>query len=145
MGITPHNRISTKHQKRRGRAPGGCRTILNKLEGGMLYQKTRDSWMFFPRTLSTIGKQLSPTGITPTILCWILPSQDTTHNLNNLKQMSKKTDPYCKDRPGSSLPPDTCKCNNRSNIHINGRRYIISLSMVTLWYHTRTRRIYNFQ
>ena len=46
MGITLYNHISTKHQKRRGIAPGGCITILNKQEGGALYQNMRDSLFF---------------------------------------------------------------------------------------------------
>ena len=33
MGIDPHNRISTKHQKIRGHVPRSCRTIFNKWEG----------------------------------------------------------------------------------------------------------------
>ena len=50
---------------------------------------------------------------------WFLPDQDSTHDLRNEKQMSNKTNYYWKDRPGRSLPPDTCKRNNRVDIHRN--------------------------
>ena len=111
----------------------------------MLYQKRRDSWLFIPRTLTTIYKQPGPTGITPTMILWLLPAQDTTHDLINAKQMANKTDPYWKDRPGHSLPPDTSKYKNCVNMHSNSRRASLYLPTVTLWHHTRTRRIYDCQ
>ena len=145
MGITPHNRISTKHQKGRGCAPGGFRTIINKQEGGTLYQKTRDSWLFIPRPFGTICKQPDPTLITPTMFLWLLTDQDTTHDLINAKQMTNKTDIYWKVKPGRSLPPDTCKRKNCVDMHSNSRQARFSLPVVTFWYHTCTGRIYNCQ
>ena len=65
--------------------------------------------MFIPKPLRTIGKQPGPTGITPTIILWLLTDQDTTHYLSNAKQMANKMDPYWKDRPGRILPIDTFK------------------------------------
>ena len=114
MGTTPHNIISIRHQKRRGRSHGGCIKILNKREGVTLYQKTRDSWLFVSRPLRTIYEQPGPTWITPTMLLWLLPAQDTTHDLRNAKQMANKTDTYWKYRSGCSLPLDTCKFDNFS-------------------------------
>ena len=105
MVITPNNRISTKHQKCRGSAPRGCRTIINKQKGVILYQNTRDPCLIIPRPLRTIGKQPGPTGVTPTILLWLLPAHDSTHDLINAKQMDNKTNPYWKNIPGRSLPP----------------------------------------
>ena len=96
MGIAPHNIISTKHQKCRGCVPRGCRTIINKREGGTLYQKKRNPWLLIPRPLRTFGKQPGPTGVTKTMLLWFLPAQDSTHDLCNTKQMAKKTNPYWK-------------------------------------------------
>ena len=90
MGITPHIRISTKHQKCRGYSPWGCITIINKREGGTLYKKTLNTWLIIPRPLRTVGKQLSPTGVTPTIILWVLYAQDSTHDHCNTKQMKKK-------------------------------------------------------
>ena len=90
MEINPHNRISTKHQKCRGPAPEGCRKILNKREGGTLYQKTNDSLFFIPRPFRTICKKPGPTRINTTILLWIMPAQDTTHDIRNAKQVAKK-------------------------------------------------------
>ena len=43
MGIAPHNRISKKVQKYRDHDPKGCRKVLNKKEGGTLYQKKRNT------------------------------------------------------------------------------------------------------
>ena len=119
MGITPHNRISTKHQKYRGRAPSGCRTIINKREGVTLYQNMCNPWLLIPMPLSTFGKKPGPTGVTPTMLLWILPDQDSTRDLSNAKQMGNKNNPYLENIPGRSLPSDTCKRNNRVDIHLN--------------------------
>ena len=83
-----HNIISTTHKKCRGRAPRGCTKVINKLERGTLYQKTQDPWMLIPRPLRSFGKQPSPTEITPTMLLWILPDQDSTYDLSNAKQMA---------------------------------------------------------
>ena len=143
MGITPHNRISTRRQKFRGRVPRSCRTILNKLEGGTLYQKTRNPLMIIPRHLRNFGKQPGPTGVTPTNLLWFLPAQGSTHDLSNSNQMANKTNTYCKNTPGRSLPPDTCKLNNRVGMHFNSRRDSLSLPEVTIWHHTRSSRIYD--
>ena len=145
MGITPHSRIYTKHQKCRGSSPGDWRKFLNKLEGVMLYQKTCDLLLLIPRPLRTICKQPCPTGITPTMLLWILPAQDTTHDISNANQTTNKTDPYWKDRPGQILPPDTFKWSNCVDMHSNIRRSSLFLPVVTLWYHTRTSRIYYCQ
>ena len=41
--------------------------------------------------------------------------------------MSNKNNTYWENRPGRSLPPDTCKRNNRVNIHCNSRRASFSL------------------
>ena len=124
---------------------GGCRTIINKLEGRTLYQNTRDSWLFIPRPLMNICKQPGPTGITPTMILWLLPAQDTSHDLINTKQMANKTDPYWKDGPGISLLTDTLKYDNFAGMHSNSRRASLSLPVVNLWQHTRTRRIYDYQ
>ena len=144
MGINPHNRISTEHQKFRGRACRGCRTVLNKREGGMLYQKMCNLWLLIPSPLMTFVKQPGPTGVTPTMILGLLPDQDSTHDLINAKKMANKTNPYWKNRPGRSLLPDTCNCENRINMHCNSWRAILSLPEVTLWHHTRTRRICEF-
>ena len=48
------------------------------------------------------------------MLLWILPGQDSTHDLSNTKQMANKTDTYWKYRSGCSLPLDTCKFDNFS-------------------------------
>ena len=145
MGIAPHNRISTKHQKCRGRSPWGCRTIINKRGGGTLYQNMFNPWLLVLRTLRSFGKKLGPTGVTPTMLLWFLPAQDFTHDLCNVKQMANKTNPYFKNRPGRNLPPDTCKRDNRVNIHFNSWRAIFSLFDFTLWHHTWTSGIYDCQ
>ena len=62
--------------------------------------------------------------ITTAIILWLLPDQDTTHDIINVKRMTNKTDLYWKDIPGLSLPPDTCKYYNRVDLHINSRRAI---------------------
>ena len=145
MVIIPHNKISTKHQKHRGCAPKGCRTIINKWEGGMLYQNMCDSLLFITRPSSTICKQLGPSRITTTIILWLLPAQDTPHDIINTKQMANKTGVYWKNGPGRSLPPDTWKCYNQVNLHSNSRKSSLSLHVVTLWHKTRTRIIYDCQ
>ena len=145
MGTTPHNLISSIHQKLRGHAPGGCRTIINKQEGGTLYQKTHDSWLFITRPLSNIYKQPGPMWINLTMLLWLLTAQYNTHVLSNTKQMANKTDPYRKERPVFRLPLDTWKYNNRGDMHSNSRRASISLPAITLWNHTCNRRIYDCQ
>ena len=76
-------------------------------KGGTLYQKKRNPRLLIPRPLRTFGKQTSPTGVTPTMLLWFLPAQDSTHDLCNAKQMTNKTNHYWKNRTGRSLPPDT--------------------------------------
>ena len=143
MGITPHNIISTKYLKRRGRAPRGCRTILNKREGGMLYQKTRNTGLLITSPLRSFGKQPGPTGVTPTMLLWFLPAQDSTHDICNAKQISNKPNTYWKDRLGRSLPLDTRKHNNCVDMHCNNRRASLSLPEVKLWHNTLTSRIYD--
>ena len=145
MGSSPHNRISTKHQKCRGRAPRGCIQVLNKRKGGTLYQKTRNPRLLIPSPLKTFGKQLGPPGVTPTMLLWFLPAQDSTHDLCNAKQMADKTNPYCKNRPAHSLTPDTRKCDNRVDMHCNSQRARFSRFDVTLWHHTCTSGIYDCQ
>ena len=140
MGITPHSIISTKHQKWRGCSPRGCRIILNKLEGWMLYQKTRNIRLLIPRTLRTFVKRPGPTRVTPTMILWLLPAHDSTHDLYNAKQMAKKNEYLLENRLGHSLPPDTCKCDNRVNMHCNSLRDSLYLSEVNLWRHTRTSR-----
>ena len=113
MRISPHNRISTKYQKCRGRDPRGCITILIQRKGGMLYQNTCDTWLLIPRPLRTFGKQPGPTGVTPNMLLLLLFAQDSIHDISNAKQMADKTNPYWENRPGCSLPLDSCKRNNR--------------------------------
>ena len=119
MDIAPHNRISTKHKKCRSRAPRSGRTILNKREGRTLHQKTCNPWLVILGPLRTFGKQPSPTGVTPTMLLWVLYAQDSTHDLCNAKQMANKNNPYWKNRPGRSLPPDTRKRENRIDMNCN--------------------------
>ena len=145
MGIAPNNRISTKHQKCRGRAPRGCIKIVNKREGGTLYQKTHNRCLLIIRPLRTFVKQPGPTGDNPTMILWFLSAQDSTHDLCNTKQMSNKTNPYWKNRPGRSLPPDTRKCENRIDMHCNSRQASFSLFEVTLWHHTCTSGVYDYQ
>ena len=142
MSIAPHNRISTKHQKCRGCSPRGCRTILNKREGVTLYQKTRNIWLLIPRPLRTFCKQPGPTGVTPTMILWFLPTQGSTNYLCNAKHMANKTNHYWKNRLGHSLPLDTCKRDNCVYMNCNSQRTIFSLFQVTLWHHTCTSRIY---
>ena len=145
MGIAPHNRISTKHKKRRGRTPRSSRKILNKLEGRKLLQKTRDPWLLIPRPLRTVGKQPSPMGDTPTMLLWFLPDQDSTHDLCNTNQMANKTNLHWKNRHGRSLPPNTCTCKHRIDMHCDSWRASLSLFEVTLWHHTCTSGINKYQ
>ena len=59
--------------------------------------------MLIPMLLRNFGKQPGPTGVTPTMLLWLLSDQNSTHDFSNTKQMANKTNPYCKDRPGRSL------------------------------------------
>ena len=47
------------------------------------------------------------------MLLWVLSAQYYTHDLCNAKQISNKANPYWKNRPGRSLPPDTRKRENR--------------------------------
>ena len=77
-------------KKRRGHAPGGCRTIFNILEGGTIYQKTCDSILLISRTFRTICKQPVPTRITTTMLLLLLTAQDTPHDLSNAKKWPTK-------------------------------------------------------
>ena len=143
MDITPHNQISPNHQKRRGRAPRGCRKIINKWKGVKIYQKRCDPWLFIPWPFGNICKQPGPKGITPTMLLWIIPAQDSTHYLRNAKQMANKTNPYWKNRPGRSLLTDTCTRDNHIDVHCNSTWASLSLPEVNLWHHTRTSRIYD--
>ena len=94
MGIPPHNWICTKHQKHRGRAPGFCRTILNKQEGGMLYQTMRDSQLLIPRIFMTICKQPGSMRITTVMILWLLMARYIPHSISKSKQMSNKIDHY---------------------------------------------------
>ena len=91
--------------------------MINKREGRTLRQKTRDPLLIIPRPLRTVGKQPSPTGVTPSMLLWFLPAQDSTHDLCNVKQMANKTNPHWKNRPGRSLPQNTCKHEHRIDMH----------------------------
>ena len=134
-------RMFLKHQKLGGCAPGGCITIIIKRDGGAVYQKTCDPLIFIPSPLRNICKQLVPTGITPTILLWILNAQYYTYDLSNVNQMANNMNPCWEDRPGHSLPPDTCKRNNRIDMHINSRQARLSLPALTLWHHTCTSKI----
>ena len=134
-----------KTSKYRGRAPRGYRTILNRREGLTLYQKSCNTRLLIPRPLRTFGKQPGPTGFTPIMILWFLHTQDSTHDLCNAKQMANKINPYCENRPGRSLPLDTCKRDNRVDMHYNSRRASLSLTEVTLWHHTSTSRIYYCQ
>ena len=145
IGITPHNQISTKHQKCRSRTPRGCRTIINKWEGGTIYQNMRDSWLFIISPFRTICKQPGPTIITTSMILWLLLDQDTPHYFRNAKQMTYKTDIYQKSGHGRILPPDPRKCYNRVNLHSNIRQASLSLPVVTFLHHTRTSRIYDCQ
>ena len=94
MAITPHNWISTKHQKHRCCAPGFFRTIINKQEGVTLYQTICDSRLFIPRTFGAICKQPGPKIITTVMRLWILIAQYTPHGISNSKQISNETDHY---------------------------------------------------
>ena len=105
------------------------RTILNKWEGGTLHQNMCNPWLLIPRPLKTVGKQLSPTGVTPTMLLWFLPAQDYTHDLCNAKQMANKTNTYWKNRPGRSLLPDTRKRKNRVDIHCDSWQASLSIKI----------------
>ena len=145
MGIDPHNRISKKHKKCRSLTPGSSRTILNKWEGRTLHQKTRNPWLLIPRHLRTVGKQPSPTGVTPTMFLWFLPAQDSTHDLCNDKQIANKTNTYRKNRPGRSLPLDTCTREHRIDMHWDSWRASLSLFEVTLWNQTCSSGVYNYQ
>ena len=145
MGIAPHNRISTKHKKFRSRGPRSSRTILNKWEGRTLHENMRNPWLLIPSPLSTDYKQLSPTGVTTIMLLWFLPAQDSTHDLCNAKQMAKKTNPHWKNRPGRSLPADTCTREHRIDMHWYFWRASLSLFEVTLWHHTCTSGVYGYQ
>ena len=145
MSISPHNQIFTKHKNCRSRTLRISRTILNKWEGRMLHQKTHNPWLLISRPLRTVGKQPSPTLVTTTMLLWVLSDQYYTHDLCNVKQMSNKTNPYWKNRPGRSLPPDTCKHENHINMNCNSRQAIFSLFEFTLWHHTCNSGIYDYQ
>ena len=62
----------------------------------MLYKKMLDPWLIITRSLRTFVKQTCPIEVTPTILLWLLPAQDSTHDLSNENQTANKTNPYCK-------------------------------------------------
>ena len=83
-----------------------CRTILNKQEGGVLYQRTHDSRFSIPRPISNIYKQPGPTRITTSVLLWILLTQYTPHDIINAKRISYKMDIYWENGSGHSLPPN---------------------------------------
>ena len=99
--------------------------------------------MLISRPLRTFGKQPGPTGVTTTMILWLLPAKYSTHDIWNAKQIANKTNPYRKIRPGNSLTPDTCKRDNRVNMHCNIWKASLSLPEVNLWYHTRTSRRYD--
>ena len=145
MGIAPHNRISTKHKKCRSRTPRSSRTILNKWEGITLRQKKCNPWLIIPRPLRTVGKQPSPTEVTPTMLLWFLPDQDSTYDLCNAKQMAQKKNHHWKNRPGLILPPDTWTCEHPINMHCDSWRASLSLFEVTFWHHTCTNVVHDYQ
>ena len=142
--LSHHNGISTKNQKYRGCDPRGCRPIINKRERVALYQNTCDPWLLIPIPLRHFVKQPGQTWITTIMLLWLLPAQDSTHDLINTKQIANKTNPYWKNRPGRSLLLDTRKCENCVNMNCNNRRASLYLPDVTLWHHTHTRIIYNW-
>ena len=79
------------------------------------------------------------------MLSWILPAKDTPHYISNTKLMANKIYIYWGNGPGRSIPPDPCKCYNWVNLNINSRQARLYLHVVTLWRHTRTRRIYECQ
>ena len=131
-----------KTSKSRGCAPRGCRTIINKQEGVTLYQKTRNTRLLIPSPLRTFGKKTDPTGVTPTMLLWFLPAQNSIHDLWNTKQMANKTNPYWENRPGCSLPPDKRKHDNRVDMHCNSQQASLYLPEINFWHQTWTRGIY---
>ena len=145
MGTTPHNWISTTHKKCGSRTPRSSRTILNKWERITLCKKTCNPWLLIPRPLRTVSKQPIPTGVTPTILLWFLPAQDSPHDLCNAKQMANKTNPHWQNRPGRSLPQNTCTREHRIDMHCNSWRASLSLFEVTLWHQTCTSGIHDYQ
>ena len=145
MGITPHDWISTENQKCRGRAPGSCRTIINKQEWETLYQTMRDSRLFVPGLFRTIFKQPVPTRITTAMHLWLVLVQGTPHHLSNAKQMANKIDLYWENGPGRSLPPNPCKCYNCVDLHRNSRQTSLSLPVSNLWNHALSIRIYDYQ
>ena len=89
-----------KTSKRRDRAPGDCRTIINKREGGTLYQATRVSRLFIPRHFRTIFKQPGTNRLTTAMFLWIMFAQDNPNDLSYAKQIAtkrtfiRKIDPY---------------------------------------------------
>ena len=94
MVITPHNCIASKRQHPRGRPPRGCRTIINKRKVRALYQKTCYPQLFIPGSFRYIFKQLRPTGITTTVLLWLLSTQNSPHDIFHAKQIFNQTDLY---------------------------------------------------
>ena len=50
-----------------------------------------------------------------------------------------------KNRPGRSLPPDTCTREPRIDMHCNSLRASLSMFEVTLWHHTCTSGVYDYQ
>ena len=132
--------------KKTGVVPLGVAEPFSKNNKGECYikiRRTHDCSLPGPSWL-LVKKSVQRESLQPCFYCF-LPAQDSTHDLCNAKQMACKTNPYRKNRPGRSLPPDTCKHENRIGMHCNSWRARFSLLEVTLWHHTHTRWIYEGQ
>ena len=51
------------------------------------------------------------------MLLWFLSAQDSTRDLFNAKQMANKTNHHWKNRPGRSLPHNTCTREHNIDMH----------------------------
>ena len=143
LGIAPNNWLTMSHKKGRSRTAWGSRTILNRRESRMLYQKTRNPRLIFPRNFRTNCEQPITKGHPLTMFLRILPPQDTPHDCSHLHKMAFKTHPDRENIPWYCIPARTCKCTDSSDMHHNSGKTILYLSAPSVWHHTCTRIIYH--
>ena len=143
MGINPHNQIFTNHQKRRNRPMGVAEQFSINEKGGRYIKRRVTNDCSFPGPSGLLlNNQVQRESLQPYFYGFCL-LRILHMNLRNAKQMDNKTNPYWKNIPELSLPPDTCKRNNRVDMHSNSQRVSLYLPEFTFFYHTCTSVIYN--
>ena len=145
LGIYLNSWLIISHQKWGSHPTWGRRKILNRKEKIILYQKTRNSLLLFPRTFSTIREQLSTLWHPQIMFIRILPPHDTPHYCSHAHQMAFKTHPDRENRPRYCIPMCPLKHTDSGNMHYNCGKTSLSLSASDIWHHTRTGRIYHHQ